>query len=166
MGPTWGQPGAEMTQVGLMLSPWILLSGLPSTTVMQTLFGFSWNKEIENNMQSIENTTIPDIWIHADTNTTSWFRIFIKEYLRQYRISVQLSNSRAIFVSMWVSIGRRRWKGDIDIKVIDCSLLQLIRIVYFDHIFRPKDVVLSAMRWWQIRHHFCLHSLDILIRFP
>ena len=28
MGPTWGPSGAERTQVGPMLTPWILLSGL------------------------------------------------------------------------------------------------------------------------------------------
>ena len=28
MGPTWGPSGADMTQVGLMLAPWILLSGM------------------------------------------------------------------------------------------------------------------------------------------
>ena len=27
MGPTWGPPGADRTQVGTMLAPWILLSG-------------------------------------------------------------------------------------------------------------------------------------------
>ena len=27
MGPTWGPPGADMTQVGPMLAPWTLLSG-------------------------------------------------------------------------------------------------------------------------------------------
>ena len=27
MGPTWGPPGADRTQVGLMLAPWSLLSG-------------------------------------------------------------------------------------------------------------------------------------------
>ena len=28
MGPTWGPPGADRTQMGPMLAPWILLSGL------------------------------------------------------------------------------------------------------------------------------------------
>ena len=28
MGPTWGPSGADMTQVGLMLAPWTLLSGI------------------------------------------------------------------------------------------------------------------------------------------
>ena len=28
MGPTWGPPGADRTQVGPMLAPWTLLSGL------------------------------------------------------------------------------------------------------------------------------------------
>ena len=28
VGPTWGPPGADRTQVGPMLAPWILLSGL------------------------------------------------------------------------------------------------------------------------------------------
>ena len=30
MGPTWGPSGADRTQVGPMLAPWTLLSGLPS----------------------------------------------------------------------------------------------------------------------------------------
>ena len=30
MGPTWGPPGANMTQVGPMLVPWTLLSGAPT----------------------------------------------------------------------------------------------------------------------------------------
>ena len=30
MGPTWGPPGADRTQVGPMLAPWTLLSGLLS----------------------------------------------------------------------------------------------------------------------------------------
>ena len=28
MGPTWGSPGADRTQVGPMLAPWTLLSGV------------------------------------------------------------------------------------------------------------------------------------------
>ena len=31
MGPTWGPPGAGRTQVGPMLAPWTLLSGLANT---------------------------------------------------------------------------------------------------------------------------------------
>ena len=30
MGPTWGPPGADRTQVGPMLAPWTLLSGMGS----------------------------------------------------------------------------------------------------------------------------------------
>ena len=30
MGPTWGPSGADRTQVGLMLTPWTLLSGIDS----------------------------------------------------------------------------------------------------------------------------------------
>ena len=29
MGPTWGPPGADRTQIGPMLAPWSLLSGFP-----------------------------------------------------------------------------------------------------------------------------------------
>ena len=36
MGPTWGLPGADRTQVGPMLAPWTLLSG-------------SWHIEAETN---------------------------------------------------------------------------------------------------------------------
>ena len=32
MGPTWGPSGADRTQVGPMLTPWTLLSGLPWTS--------------------------------------------------------------------------------------------------------------------------------------
>ena len=32
MGPTWGPSGAHRTQVGLMLAPWILLSGIVTIT--------------------------------------------------------------------------------------------------------------------------------------
>ena len=34
MGPTWGPPGADRTQVGPMLAPWILLSGTCITTML------------------------------------------------------------------------------------------------------------------------------------
>ena len=45
MGPTWGPPGADRTQVGPMLAPWALLSGfyffftrcLPIYVIFQTL---------------------------------------------------------------------------------------------------------------------------------
>ena len=33
MGPTWGPYGADRTQVGPMLAPWTLLSGMISNTV-------------------------------------------------------------------------------------------------------------------------------------
>ena len=34
MGPTWGPPGADRTQVGPMLAPWTLLSGSCTVTVL------------------------------------------------------------------------------------------------------------------------------------
>ena len=41
MGPTWGPPGGDRTQVGPMLAPWILLSGLEqnSKSPWRTLWG-------------------------------------------------------------------------------------------------------------------------------
>ena len=41
MGPTWGPPGGDRTQVGPMLAPWILLSGLEQKSKSQwrTLWG-------------------------------------------------------------------------------------------------------------------------------
>ena len=38
MGPTWGPSGADRTQVGPMLAPWILLSGMPTVTRQQPQF--------------------------------------------------------------------------------------------------------------------------------
>ena len=38
MGPTWGPPGADRTQVGPMLAPWTLLSGMPSSHFFQGLW--------------------------------------------------------------------------------------------------------------------------------
>ena len=41
MGPTWGPSGADMTQVGLMLVPWTLLSGVvPDNYVYNIIQGF------------------------------------------------------------------------------------------------------------------------------
>ena len=34
MGPTWGPTGADRTQVGPMLAPWTLLSGVPNPTMV------------------------------------------------------------------------------------------------------------------------------------
>ena len=39
MGPTWGPPGADRSQVGPMLAPWTLLSG---KTVMSSLYVLLW----------------------------------------------------------------------------------------------------------------------------
>ena len=39
MGLTWGPPGADRTQVGPMLAPWILLSGYRQTTPSPIRFG-------------------------------------------------------------------------------------------------------------------------------
>ena len=36
MGPTWGPSGADRTQVGPMLAPWTLLSGMTKWTVWTT----------------------------------------------------------------------------------------------------------------------------------
>ena len=41
MGPTWGPPGADGTQVGPMLAPWTLLSGMFVGRVLNT--NVTWN---------------------------------------------------------------------------------------------------------------------------
>ena len=35
MGPTWGSPGATWTQVGPMLAPWTLLSGMTNISYFE-----------------------------------------------------------------------------------------------------------------------------------
>ena len=42
MGPTWGPSGADRTQVGPMLAPWTLLSGLIFTTALYTELMSDW----------------------------------------------------------------------------------------------------------------------------
>ena len=43
MGPTWGPSGADRTQVGPMLAPWILLSwDLPATMYVWEVFCYAW----------------------------------------------------------------------------------------------------------------------------
>ena len=42
MGPTWGLPGADRTQVGPMLATWTLLSGFPQHRHKQTTFTELW----------------------------------------------------------------------------------------------------------------------------
>ena len=37
MGPTWGPPGTDRTQVGPMLAPWSLLSGVVNTVIVDGL---------------------------------------------------------------------------------------------------------------------------------
>ena len=44
MGPTWGPPGADNTQVGLMLAPWTLLSGIWFLSVLITCLQLSSSK--------------------------------------------------------------------------------------------------------------------------
>ena len=50
MGPIWGPSGADRTQVGLMLAPWTLLSGIESqitnnsTVLFNSLFSLTSNK--------------------------------------------------------------------------------------------------------------------------
>ena len=47
MGPTWGPSGADRTQVGPMLAPWTLLSGLgfprEDLCVLSTLWGYQYS---------------------------------------------------------------------------------------------------------------------------
>ena len=37
MGPTWGPPGADRTQMGPMLAPWTMLSGTSSSLLVQVM---------------------------------------------------------------------------------------------------------------------------------
>ena len=55
MGPTWGPSGAGRTQVGPMLAPWILQSGMRSKLLALNLcfIGIKW-----------VNSTLPEIRIH------------------------------------------------------------------------------------------------------
>ena len=46
MGPTWGPPGADRTQVDPMFAPWTLLSGVERISVINSLGNagvFVWN---------------------------------------------------------------------------------------------------------------------------
>ena len=42
MGPTWGPSRADRTQVGPMLAPWTLISGLPKPVIMYDQGWFIW----------------------------------------------------------------------------------------------------------------------------
>ena len=45
MGPAWGPSGADRTQVGPMLAPWTLLSGMYSIKYAHALLCFVWLKQ-------------------------------------------------------------------------------------------------------------------------
>ena len=94
MGPTWVPSGADRTQVGPMLAPWTLLSGLVSFhTVnsfedgtifiyMHTLFnnGWRWNmytagKKVTEYLKSTMETLVFDILIWG-----KWFGTNHKKY--------------------------------------------------------------------------------------
>ena len=46
MGPTWGPPGCCRPQMGPMLAPWTLLSGLLVFTVSQSYREHQWVKQV------------------------------------------------------------------------------------------------------------------------
>ena len=48
MGPTWGTSGADTTQVGPMLAPWTLLSGMVNSLSLIGRLGCDFNDVILN----------------------------------------------------------------------------------------------------------------------
>ena len=50
MGPTWGPSGDDRTQVGLMLAPWTLLSGILNAwaATLSVLYSMMWSHTYRN----------------------------------------------------------------------------------------------------------------------
>ena len=51
MGPTWGPPGAEGTQMGPMLAPWTLLSGLSSCIAINIFNKYFYSIQYSTQLQ-------------------------------------------------------------------------------------------------------------------
>ena len=60
MGPTWGPSAADRTQVGPMLSPWTLLSGMLSE-LLRYKYGIYWDSRANYHLLCI--WTNPTLWI-------------------------------------------------------------------------------------------------------
>ena len=59
MGPTWGPSGSDRTQVGPMLAPWTLLSGIssiPTTKHMICTKANLWPWPLSNNLEMLINS--------------------------------------------------------------------------------------------------------------
>ena len=56
MGPTWGPSGADRTQVGPMLAPWTLLSGMEIPILVRYLY--------------TEITTQEELWLQTKSQAT------------------------------------------------------------------------------------------------
>ena len=50
MGPSWGPSGADRTQVGPMLAPWTLLSGVIYSSMDSIIWKLSWHTLLGTNM--------------------------------------------------------------------------------------------------------------------
>ena len=69
MGPTWGPSGAGRTQVGPMLVPWTLLSGIQSTkppVQKRSNIRLCWNPTWQRYVMEVST----DFWTHKNTNTS------------------------------------------------------------------------------------------------
>ena len=80
MGPTWGPSGADRTQVGPMLAPWTLLSGLTSVcSVSLVLIG------VEGNCNFITSYKLcPWQWCNImNSNLMNW-HVYIRLGLKVY----------------------------------------------------------------------------------
>ena len=77
MGPTWGPTGADRTQVGPMLAPWTLLSGVPLlANCLSHTYASEHHFHMNKTSTSAASVRMDGVWIKILVCDTSvqWYR--------------------------------------------------------------------------------------------
>ena len=96
MGPTWGPSGADRTQVGPMLAPWTLLSGLLCHDDIKTWKCISGREGTKG--FSLQRTTNAELWFSSCwTNSQSYWCfevpwLGLQRYIRIFTLFVNMKS--------------------------------------------------------------------------
>ena len=143
MGPTWGPSGADRTQVGTMLAPWTLLSGLSLESRWIQKYISTFREIIDYGCDTSSNDLLvmlrvdwsfePSPWEVAliYNNVSHWLGVSLESALNA--ISGMTWNNKLMFWKCWV-----QWRSEL-----------------FIYLFTPEQ--LEVKNWGELRIPFDTH---------
>ena len=152
MGPTWGPSGADRTQMGPMLTPWTLLSGMLSWHCKQNNIPLLWTILEKNLYRCAHTYNLKAEWVKCWQNTLG----------TKHRSHTNLCDRKMIHPIDWIQLHPytlqqidKSTSGDKSrISVPVWEIMWVWRLLQIKHSF--KQQLISEDGWKKFPNWFCV----------